>query len=232
MKKLLTVVALVALALALGAGDTLAYSFDFVGPGYTITDQDSDGFSETVMFGNAFVTLTDPINDGLFGDSNPLLEWERVEFSPFTLDPTSSAPSYDFAPTFYANGFKVYDDLMAGGSILLEADITLTSLDIQGGTGSVNASFAVNLSNIEAGGNYIAGTSAIVDAFLISPVAVNITLNMAGEDMGELIGEGEKVEGTYSGSVSSVTPVPEPGTVLLLGIGLVGLVGLRRRLKK
>ena len=32
--------------------------------------------------------------------------------------------------------------------------------------------------------------------------------------------------------VESSTPVPEPSTMLLLGSGLLGLVGLRRKFKK
>ena len=42
----------------------------------------------------------------------------------------------------------------------------------------------------------------------------------------------ETIDGTAYGDDVSVTVVPEPSTILLVGVGLVSLFGLRRRLKK
>lgn len=52
----------------------------------------------------------------------------------------------------------------------------------------------------------------------------NISVNQATQ-----AGCGARVTYTYSDSTSTANPVPEPGSLALLGLGLVGLAGLRRK---
>ncbi len=94
----------------------------------------------------------------------------------------------------------------------------------------------MNLVNITAGGGYnptsAVNTLAIVESFLNNlGGSTDITLQIAGY-ISNVIVNSNPIVSTYSGSA---TPVPEPGTIALLGISLAGLVGVgvrKRAMKK
>ena len=50
--------------------------------------------------------------------------------------------------------------------------------------------------------------------------------------IGLLVGNGQQPEISHLGAVASSVSVPEPATLLLLGLGLVGLAGVRRKFNK
>jgi hypothetical protein len=213
-----------ALALLISPAAALATpaSISFLGA-FTLEDDDNDGFSELLTFDNPIgsfsgaITLSSPGGDGLFSDAG----LESVEIAALTLD---AGDPFAFSPTLYADGFRIYDD---DDTLLLEADLTVTSLAISGSTGSINAAFALNLSNPTAGGGYTGGSSAIIDAFLALDSGMNISLQLPNQDLAAQISSGASIASQYSGSAA----VPEPGTGALLaaGLALLGVAAGRRR---
>ncbi len=223
MKKLLSIALIVLLAVVFTAGGALAVSFDFVG-GFTLTDADQDGFAEVLNLNASEYT---PNKSPIFmfdPSADTVLDYgSYVLLSEFTLDNNSysSGDYYDFANNPYNDGFEVYD---SNDNLLLQADITLDPLAVDGGTASINSSFGMNLTNIDV---FVAG-SPILDAFAAAPGgAVNFTFNIAGYRLATMIENGGG-KGGYSGSAA---PTPEPGTLLLLGVGLLGgaFYGRRKR---
>jgi hypothetical protein len=223
MKKFQKILLFLVLAVFLVAGQAAATTFSFNGV-YKLWDSNTSGFSELLELdqGTTAIDYFEPGADGLFSDAG----LEYITLSDLTLDETSytSGVSYNFNPTLYNNGFSLFDD---DGTLLFDADLTVTSLNTIGGLGLINPYFTMNLTNITKGTSYTLGTSAIVDAFLNAPGGgTNITLQLPGGDLGNQIEKGGTVNGTFSGSAA---PVPEPATMLLLGSGLIGLAGIGRR---
>lgn len=227
MKKFLTILSLVALTVVFTASGALAYSFDFAG-GFEFRDEGGvSGFAEVLDFnaslffpGKSMLQMVDPFPDPLLDNNS------YVVLSEFILDESAytSGVSYSFTNNPYVDGFNVYN---SSGTLLLQADISLDPIKIDGSTGTINASFGMNLTDIQV---FVPG-SLILDAFVAPGIpggAVNFTFNIAAATLVTKIEQGGGI-GSYS---ASAAPVPEPGTLLLLGAGLIGLIGLGRKFKK
>lgn len=192
---------------------------------FSFTDPNGDGFSEKLRLGASWVSLFEPEDDALFSD--PALE--QMFFVDVALDPTSylSGLRYDFAQTTYENGVSLFDD---DQTLLFSADLMLSALFVNGGIGLINPSFAMNMTNFIVNPEYIAGSSAIVDAFLRwGGGAINFSLQYPGGNLGDMIEHGQTIRGTYSDSMATTTQTPEPSTVILLGVGLLGIAVFGRK---
>ena len=205
MKHLIKSITVTMVLILLAAGPASATKFDFTGDWFLS--------STTMTFSGNFISQSTfvPAGDGIFSD--PGIEY--VEIAPFT----GSKVGGDFivSPTMHTDGFKLFDD---GGALLFDADLEVTMVEGLGAIGFVNPYLGMNLTNIAAGGGYVAGSSSIVDAFLAAPGGgMVLTMNLFDSIEGS---------GTYSGSAVPA-PVPEPAPLLLLGFGLIGVARLMRK---
>ncbi len=200
------------------AGSSISFS-EAIGGGFSITDADNDGWAETFSLGTAEITDWD--GDGWFNGD------ETIVFSDMYLD----QPSYDpdnpdefyFSPNSYPNGFSLYDN--GGTNLILTADLAASTLVTFGTIGILNPLLSTNLTNFTITSSYTGGSNYIDSLMTCDSAALNVAL-VTTSAITDSITTGSGAEGFLNGSS---TPVPEPTTILLMGMGLLGFASFGRR---
>jgi hypothetical protein len=203
-----------------GTAPAQSYNFSFSGPGVGGSLMLTYGTATDAKYPAAFEVTG--ISGSIFDSNNGLgltnvSAGSLVPVNNATPEPTNLLAPHDFSRFAVAtglpaqsNGFATYDNLFwPGGSPATASDYTLHGgfLDIYGllfniGNGRV--------ANIWSNGVGAPGT----------PPDYGFSISTASNSLDYV-----------SGGVTTTT-TPEPGTFLLVGTGLVGLVGMRRRTRR
>jgi hypothetical protein len=159
------------------------------------------------------------------------------------IAPPSS--TFGIGDAFEIGQLQHFNTPINGGTGVSAVDLTIT-LDFTNPAG-LNDSFLFNFTVNETPNN--TGTSPADDDFIFFPSSFpDQTFNIGGVEYTlELLGFGVSADslvdqfqspegGTNStllwAKITTPPSVPEPGTMLLFGLGLLGLVGFRRKFKK
>jgi hypothetical protein len=105
-----------------------------------------------------------------------------------------------------------------GGTNFLSGTLSLVNLGQSGGSGTFNTQFVANLTGL---------SGTLAGLFTSAGGIANISLNLSTSSNLSSLGLGSTETGTLDHG--AITTTPEPGTMVLLGSGLLALGGFLRR---
>ena len=183
----------------------------------------------------AFAITTQLIgwNDGsINGITSARYDWgELAEVENYSTDPritvSGSYSAFNVGPADWNKGVWLY----SGGSYIETAfndpsDSLFVQFESDANDGP--ADFYIDGSLAYSLNTYNAGWFAVVFSDLDGSIAHSLRVVATGTSYPDDLA----IDVMGSGAPGSAEPIPEPATMLLLGTGLAGLGGLRKRMKK
>ena len=118
--------------------------------------------------------------------------------------------------------------IVDANNVIFSADLEWVSISTLGNSGGINGAGSINLTNVAYTGSNN-DLSAFVNLGQGKGIASATFQFVPAKSLTNLTTDGNTNSTSYSGSL---VPVPEPTTMLLLGLGILGIAGIRIRSKK
>jgi PEP-CTERM putative exosortase interaction domain len=207
--------AVAAVGLLTGSAMAAPLHYEFTGDTATIAGN-GDG-TGTIYFGGMTIAGS--------SSADPYIGLTTSGFGfEYTVGATVSSPYGNMTPVAFTPptvDFYIYD----GGATILTAKLTIPQMITLGSMGGGNLELAVNFTDIWVDAAYL--DSPVMNALFQNEEGIfTLSAEYAGTQLINVFNGNGTETVSYS---ASLTPVPEPATMLLFGVGLLGLAGIARR---